>query len=56
MIPSALAGQSAGPVATGGLDDDHLADGLALGVGLVDEQVGEGAQEPPGAELEDGFG
>ena len=44
------------PRVAGGLDDDDAADVLALLVGLVDEQVGEGAQEVAGAELEDRFG
>jgi hypothetical protein len=38
------------------LDDDDAADVLAFGVPGVDEEVGEGAEEAAGAELEDRFG
>jgi hypothetical protein len=44
------------PVAFGRLNDDDPADVLPPLVGLVDEQVDEGAEEIAGAKLEDSFG
>src|SRR5439155_9183030 len=43
-------------VAGGRLHDDHAADVLPSDVRLVDEAIDKRAQEPAGAELQDGLG
>src|SRR5206468_7649003 len=50
VVAAVLPVEQVRPRVAGGLDDDDPADGLALLVGLVDEQVGEGAEEVAGAE------
>ncbi len=40
----------------GDTSDDDFADALAFGVRLLHEQIGEGAEEPAGAELQNRFG
>ena len=55
MVFARGAGQGPGAIASGGLDDDNAANLLALLVGLVDEQIGKGAQEAARAELQNRF-
>ena len=56
MIAAALLAEEVGPPLAGRLHNDDAADALALLIGVVDEQVGEAAQELATADLKNRFG
>src|SRR5262245_30218783 len=56
VIAALLFTEAIGPIAGGGLHKDHPTHLLAGLVGLVNDEIGEGAEESARAELEDGFG